>query len=968
MQQSVSGFQPPPLSGGTPILAADTVYVDDFNRADGPPGADWLADSTMLIVSNELDNTDTGIDIDDIAVYTAHTNPLGVALKWSATADPNGIDKGGLALRLTGTDTNVNGYYIFRNQSDNKYALWTLENGAITTRVTTQTSTLPYPSGGDDFQIVLRSDGGGHHFDIYYNNQFDVTLTDPFKLQGNSSTLYDGILLGGNVNNNVDEFTFVSYDDDATPPTAISDLAAISAGGTSIKLRWTAPGDDGTSGVAGSYDVRFATFEINESNWASAIKVIGEPVPSAPGSLDSLTITNLLPETTYWFAIKTSDGFPKNNISGLSNVETGQTLDDVPPSQVSDLNVVSVAARTILLSWTAPGDSDTSGTATSYDVRFSETPINQDNFSSARRGTGEPTPDPYGTYQEYTINKLEPNMTYYFAMRTEDEQGNRSLVSNTVTGETIDYPWALDDFERPVLGEEFWTADPELQIVGGELTNVSTEDRWDFSAIFHSITNVKEVDFWWGNVDNSSTGTAGVVLMMDSPDPDANGYLLFRNPNNDKVALWDVSNGVPSYQISGEVDGGYDPVSGDRIRVVVSTDMNGNHFDYWVNGGWIKRVSDPDKLHSFSGTKYSGVMMRGTYQNNIAQFSLSSPVSTLPPSDFNLFLPFDGDTIDVGDPLLDWTDSYDLNIDDSVHYSLWYGTDPLFYDNTTFVDSIWVSEYQIPGSQLGRILRNYLADRKNQNEVTILPDNAQIFWRVRAKDTTGLETMSAQLDWSFYVSIPDAPMPFDLLSPVDGSTVGTLFPTVVWHQAVDPDPDAQEITYELWYDRSEEFDSPTIIGGLSDTTFTLPGLLNLSWYYWKVFAEDEDGLRGESSSYYSFWTDSSYTGVEEGEPTSPVLPKMFTLGQNYPNPFNPLTSITYDVPESADGQVHVQMDVFNIRGVKVTTLVNEVKESGQYVITWDGRDDNNRKVSSGIYFYRMKAGNFVSTKKMVILK
>jgi len=338
--QAAKGSPPIPPSGEVPSLAADTVYVDDFNRANGPLGADWVADTTMLIVSNELDNTDTSSETDDIAVYSAHSNPLGVAMMWSQSADSAGIDKGGLALRMSDTSTNSSGYYIFKNEGDNKYALWTIDNGAITTKVTTASSALPFPAGGEEFQVVIRSDGGGHHFDLYYNNQLDLTITDPYKLQGNGSILYSGIMLGGVVDNNIDEFTFVQYDDDTTPPAAISDLEAIPLSGSSIKLRWTAPGDDGASGTAGSYDVRFASFPIDDTSWSYAIKLIGESQPSGSGSKDSITVENLLPETEYYFAVKTSDGFPKNNISGLSNVVTGQTVDDVPPSQITNLTVI----------------------------------------------------------------------------------------------------------------------------------------------------------------------------------------------------------------------------------------------------------------------------------------------------------------------------------------------------------------------------------------------------------------------------------------------------------------------------------------------------------------------------------------------------------------------------------------------------------------------------------------------------
>ncbi len=96
------------------------------------------------------------------------------------------------------------------------------------------------------------------------------------------------------------------------------------------------------------------------------------------------------------------------------------------------------------------------------------------------------------------------------------------------------------------------------------------------------------------------------------------------------------------------------------------------------------------------------------------------------------------------------------------------------------------------------------------------------------------------------------------------------------------------------------------------------------------------------------------------------LPKAFGLAQNFPNPFNPSTTISYDIPEGKEAQV--VLNVYNMRGQLVRTLVDEVKSEGSYQVQWDGADNFGRRVSSGVYFYRIKAGDFSQTRKMVILK
>jgi hypothetical protein len=90
------------------------------------------------------------------------------------------------------------------------------------------------------------------------------------------------------------------------------------------------------------------------------------------------------------------------------------------------------------------------------------------------------------------------------------------------------------------------------------------------------------------------------------------------------------------------------------------------------------------------------------------------------------------------------------------------------------------------------------------------------------------------------------------------------------------------------------------------------------------------------------------------------------LSQNYPNPFNPTTNIQFSVDKGQE--TNVTIEVFNIRGQKVKTLVNENFSSGEHSVVWNGDDENGRSVGSGIYFYRMQTENFTETKKMILMK
>lgn len=99
------------------------------------------------------------------------------------------------------------------------------------------------------------------------------------------------------------------------------------------------------------------------------------------------------------------------------------------------------------------------------------------------------------------------------------------------------------------------------------------------------------------------------------------------------------------------------------------------------------------------------------------------------------------------------------------------------------------------------------------------------------------------------------------------------------------------------------------------------------------------------------------------DPIPPVTKKTALKG-NYPNPFNPETSIAFDLAQDAN----VAIEIFNVKGQKVRTLINDRLNAGSHSIVWNGTDDNGKNVSSGIYFFNMKSGKYTSTRKMILMK
>ncbi len=100
------------------------------------------------------------------------------------------------------------------------------------------------------------------------------------------------------------------------------------------------------------------------------------------------------------------------------------------------------------------------------------------------------------------------------------------------------------------------------------------------------------------------------------------------------------------------------------------------------------------------------------------------------------------------------------------------------------------------------------------------------------------------------------------------------------------------------------------------------------------------------------------------DPAENFLPTNISLSQNFPNPFNPNTTFEYSLRQAAD----VRLDILDISGRLLKTLVNDRRSAGNYSASWDGRDRNNIAASSGLYFYRLRSGNETLTRKMILLK
>jgi hypothetical protein len=227
-----------------------------------------------------------------------------------------------------------------------------------------------------------------------------------------------------------------------------------------------------------------------------------------------------------------------------------------------------------------------------------------------------------------------------------------------------------------------------------------------------------------------------------------------------------------------------------------------------------------------------------------------------------------------------------------------------------------------------------------------------------------------------------------------GGDPGTFHPKITWDKNIEPDfnttsylsnPEEVEPKYHLYRGYNTDCESEPTYSFLAavnhndsiyiDNSLTLydPEHATIQYctgdlltYSYKILAKDKHGSesvkseRGMVSGYSTECGggDEDNRQVSNNENQSDI-PVVFSLKQNYPNPFNPTTNIQYDLPSDN----FVSIKIFDITGREITTLVNEFKTAGRYSVGFNGAN-----ISSGIYYYKIEAGNFTQVRKMILLK
>ncbi len=351
---------------------------------------------------------------------------------------------------------------------------------------------------------------------------FTIKITPPSSFDSGSETIRFDIRSTGD-SGKYDSVRAVVNSSDTTPP-ASADLDVSDITSTSLKVSWTAPGDDGESGTAASYDLRYSTSPITEGSFAQASRVAsckpGESNPGKPkpaGESETCTISQLFANIDYYFALKTSDD--AGNVSSISAcpgcpAHTSESDDAERPGTVTDLRVTDASKDTMTLCWTAPADDESdpfSGPVTGYDLRYSTREIvgngsapgpGQVEFSSAIPVTpagGYLSPRSPGMPECHIVpveNKIDTgggiiddrtlNTRFYFAVISLDERGadgNPSVAdghmshvsSGQAKGLTPVVPYAYNMVSVPYHPNP----DRPVDVLGDDVGTPLYAYRWD---------------------------------------------------------------------------------------------------------------------------------------------------------------------------------------------------------------------------------------------------------------------------------------------------------------------------------------------------------------------------------------------------------------------------------------------------------------------------------------------------------
>jgi hypothetical protein len=626
------------------------------------------------------------------------------------------------------------------------------------------------------------------------------------------------------------------------------------------------------------------------------------------------------------------------------------------------------------------------------------------------------------------LTGLLSNTSYDFQITATDDSANSEATGNNIEKTAVykfDAATVSDDFNGTVLASPLWTpidpvGDGTITVSGGTLSvgvpSGVQHDIWTSGAraprVMQTVAagvNIMEVEakFATGVTGNATSFQLEGILV----EQDSNNMIRFDFVNgsgNTKAFAATFANGLtaPSIKINTNI------LSLGAAPLYLKVKQLGAQWtmEYsldgisWTQAGTFWHIMQPSKVGVFAGNAGSGAP---AFTSHVEYFK------AVLPSPAALSSPANGATELDASPTLNWlpalgATAYELQVaTDTLFTSVvlsdqnvagtsrvatglnyltkyfwrvrgksgagaggyspaWSFTTRTSAPNTPALVSpadgatgqpaaltlLWrrieaATSYRVQVSTEGTFTTGLIVDDPavidTSKALSALTLGTQYFWRVNASSPGGTSDYSPTSSFTTLASIPGT---VTLLTPDNGASVDASSVTFTWQAAAG----ATKYWHELAVDPLFQF--VVIDSTLSGTSKTTTGLIANQAYYWRVKGGNISGW-GPYSEGRNFIATTVGVKEERGIPTS------FGVSQNYPNPFNPATTIEFAVPAGA----HVTIDVYNAIGERVATLVDEQRGAGYHTVSFDASS-----LPSGLYLYRMSAGQFTSVRKMLLMK
>lgn len=659
-------------------------------------------------------------------------------------------------------------------------------------------------------------------------------------------------------------------------------------------------------------------------------------------------------------------------------------IDAIPPDDISDLQIAQPGYNYLNITWTVPGDDGTSGNASGYDIRYSLSPINVSNWASANQCSDEPVPYAPGDTQCFCISPLALETEYHVAMKTKDNAGNWSDLSNVTSGATIRYP-VLAESQHPMfhydlahsgrspyygyLNENvkwyYWTGAPVVSspIIGpdGTIYVVSDSD----SLFSFEIDGTRK---WASYVGNTTKSTPAITIdsliyvcngngtfkaydysgslswsydvsgkIISSPAVGKDGVIYFGSTNDTLYALY--GNGVLKWKFAtqGEVIGS--PAISSHGVIYVGS---GDHKFYAVNpdGSEAWAASMPDGLVSSPAVDtITGIIYVGSCDGKIYSITTNG----MPKDVFEA----GSDTI-LSSPA--------IGADGKIYIG---GSNGKMYALTSDLDLIW--EYQTGGA----IESSPVIDANGH--VYVGSDDGKIYcfngsdstviWSIQTwdavKSSPAIGANSCiyvgSNDYRVYAFGPNTPV--EVISPNGGEEweKSTEY-NIYWNTTGSTE------NIKLYYSDNSGSSWQVISESETDdgTYPWITPVINCNKCRVKVVSFDAGGDSAVDISDADFTIGT--VGIED---TPGDRPKTFFISRNRPNPFVGVTEIDYGLPRDS----HVKINLYNSTGQRVATLADGMQKPGYHSIKLDAGD-----LANGIYFVKFAMGEFRDSRKITVLR